>query len=118
MIKTLIVVNISIDGIHTWLDAEKQLSEVAFLSYPHMHQFKIQVKKEVETGNNDRQIEIISFKHELEDYVKRCFYDKSLKCCDFGNRSCEVIAKDLMEAYNLDFVQVLEDGYFGAEIHK
>lgn len=118
MPKTFIVVNLTVDGLHMWLDAKTTLPEVAYLSSLHFHQFKIQVKKQVETGNNDRQIEIISFKHELEDYFKRNFYDAHLKCCNFNNRSCEIIAKDLMEAYDLDFVQVLEDGHWGAEIIK
>lgn len=116
--RTNIVINLEVEGLHMWLDAKTTLPEVAYLSYPHLHKFKIQVKKKTETGNNDRPIEIISLKHELDDYFRRNFWDTTHNCHNFNNRSCELIALDLMEAYDLDYVQVLEDGYWGAEVTK
>lgn len=115
--KTLIVVNFQISGLHYWEDAKTVQPEVAFLSYPHMHKFHFQVKKQT-TNDDDRNIEIILFEKELVDYFRRNFWDESLQTHMFHNKSCESIAADLMEAYDLDYVQVLEDGYWGAEVCK
>ena len=112
--KTLIVVRFQIEGLHNWPSARTMVPEMGFLSDLHRHMFHIEAKKKV--MHDDRDIEIIMFKRELEDYFKRNYFDKALNLCNFGPRSCETLAKDLMEAYALDYCQVLEDGENGAEI--
>lgn len=114
--KTFVVVNFEVPGVHFWKEAKKKLPQVSFLSHPHHHVFKIRVKKLVE--HDDREIEIISYQRELLDYFKNNYDTQKHGCCDFGGKSCEQIAKDLMEAFDLDYCQVLEDGQWGAEIQK
>lgn len=116
MPKTLIVVTLQIEGLHNWPEAKRMIPEMAFLSDLHRHIFFITAKKNVE--HNEREIEIIQFKRELIDYFKRNYFKHDINIHNFGARSCETLAQDLMEAYDLDYCQVLEDNENGAEIHK
>lgn len=112
--NTNIIVTLQIEGIHRWPKALELFPEVKYLSDPHRHIFHIVAKKKV--NHDDRDIEIIMFKKELQDYFKRNFWCDQLKMVDFRSKSCEMIAKDLMEAYNLDYCSVLEDNENGAEV--
>ena len=62
--KTRIIVNLEVEGIHRWKDAKAKLPEVAYLANYHRHLFKIQVVMGVE--DLDREIEFIDFKHSVE----------------------------------------------------
>lgn len=110
--KTQIVVTLQIEGIHCWPEAKYVHSEVAYLSELHRHIFHIEARKEVK--HSERDIEIIMFKRELHDYFMRNYFMTGVELCNFGPRSCETIAKDLMEAYDLDYCKVLEDNENGA----
>lgn len=114
MIKTFINVTLQVEGIHCWPAAKELLPEVAFLSDPHRHIFWVSVVKKV--YHEDRDVEIIMFKRELQDYFKRNYFDANLQMCDFKSMSCEMIAKDLVEAYNLASCKVLEDNENGATV--
>lgn len=111
---TGILVKLQVEGVHFWPDAKTKLPEVAYLSSPHRHIFHIEAVKRV--THEDRDVEIIMFKRELQAYFQRNYFDAPIQCCNFGARSCETIAKDLMEAYDLLYVEVLEDGENGAMI--
>lgn len=113
--QTFITVKLQVEGIHCWPDAAKHFPEVAFLAEPHRHIFHIQCLRGVE--HDDRDMEIILFKRELQDYFKRMYADKN-GVCQFGSKSCEMIAKDLLEAYDLQVCEVLEDGENGAVCQK
>lgn len=112
LMNTYVIVRFQVEGIHFWPDAKTKLPEVAYLSLPHRHVFHIEAYKPV--THDDRDVEIIMFKRELADYFKRNYWDEPLRLCNFGARSCETIAKDLVEAYDLFIVEVLEDGENGA----
>lgn len=114
--KPFIIVKLQVEGVHFWPDAKTKLPEVAYLSSPHRHIFHVTVTKAV--THEDRDIEIIMFKRELQDYFQRNFFDTSLQLVNFGARSCETIAKDLVEAFDLDIAEVLEDGENGAAVLK
>ncbi len=116
--KTSILINFEVFGIHRWPKAAETLPEVGFLSHPHTHRFHFSIKKGVETGDNERQIEIIAFEREIQDYFKRNFWNDAYKCVDFRSNSCEVISLDLAEAFDLDMVSCTEDGYSGAIVEK
>lgn len=106
---TNIIINLQIEGIHNWENCD--ISEVSFLKYPHRHIFYITCKKEV--YHDDRDIEIIMFKRDIENYLKTTYGN----ICIFGSKSCEMIAKELLTTFSLNYCSVLEDNENGAEIY-
>lgn len=110
-----IIVSLQIEGIHNWPAAKNILPQMAFLSNPHRHIFYIVAKKTVK--HDDRDVEIIQFKRELEDYFKRNYFNKELNICDFKNMSCEMLCRDLTDAYDLCYVSVKEDDENGSELY-
>jgi hypothetical protein len=110
--KVFITVKFEIEGLHNWPDARTAVPEVGFLSDLHMHYFSFTVRKKV--SHNERDIEIIQFRRELIDYFKRNYFVESINTHNFGARSCETIAQDLLEAYDLQSCEVLEDNKNGA----
>ena len=82
MTNTFIYVTLQTEFIHQYKDAPE---EVSFLRYPHRHIAHIKV--EVEVFHNDREIEFIMLKRELQDYI-------SLNT--LTNNSCEMIANNLL----------------------
>lgn len=114
--KKLIVITLRFEGFHCWPEAPK---EVDFLAHRHRHIFHI--KCEVEVSHNDRDIEIILFKREVVDYLIRNYgqtnnLETRTTWLEFGRMSCEDIAQDLIEAFNLSSCEVLEDGENGAKL--
>lgn len=111
-----IIINLRIEGCHNWPDAKKLFPEVDFLSDRHRHIFHICCKKEV--LHNDRDIEIIIFKRNIEDWLKSNFYDFNTRCHEFKNMSCEMICEKLITRFDLCYCSVLEDGENGSEQYK
>ena len=101
------------EGIHKYPAAleDPKLATVSFLGYPHRHMFHFRVR--VSVTHNDRDIEFIMFKRELE-----ALYNDSLFLLDY--KSCEMIAEDLIQYINNAYpgraveVGVSEDGENGA----
>jgi len=114
--KTKIVVNLEIEGLHRWPDANSKIPKVGYLSDSHRHIFKIECKKIV--NDNDRQVEFIMFKREILKYLEKKYYDKKYEMSNFGRMSCEDIATELMLKYDLNYCRVMEDGENGAEVEK
>jgi len=104
--KTNIIVKLQYEAIHNWPKCD--LKEVEFLKYPHRHIFHIKCKMEVK--HNDRDVEIIMLKRKIEKYLS-IQYDNN-----FGPKSCEMIAEELCELFNLNYCSVLEDNENGAEV--
>ena|SRR5271165_696372 len=96
------------EGIHRYPDAPKG---VEFLKNPHRHMFHFRV--EISVFDNDRDIEFILFKRELE----LVYGDKTLTLDD---KSCETIAEELIRYVKSKYpcrtmtVEVSEDGENGA----
>jgi hypothetical protein len=113
-IKRFIEVSFQKEGIHKYPAAliDPKLKEVEFLGYPHRHMFHFRVR--VSVTHNDRDIEFILFKRELEQ-----LYQGTLKI-DF--MSCEMLAEELIHYITLHYpgreieVGVSEDGENGAII--
>lgn len=116
MSRTFIVVTLQVEALHNWPAARQIVPEMGFLADLHRHIFHI--KATLAVKHDDRDVEIIKFKRELLNYFQRNYYDKDLNVCNFGPRSCETLAKDLMEAYDLQSCEVLEDGENGAIVIK
>jgi uncharacterized protein YqgQ len=84
--------------------------DVSFLGYPHRHIFHFKVT--IEVTHNDRDIEFIQFKRELQN-----LYDKGVMQLDY--KSCEMIAQDLAKYIQTKYsgrdliIEVSEDGENG-----
>jgi len=99
------------EGLHCYPDAP---DEVEFLRDTHRHIFHFRV--EMTVGHDDREVEFILLKRELES-----LYDDSVLELDF--QSCEMIARTLLH-YLVDkygnerdyTITVSEDGENGATI--
>ena len=96
------------EGIHKYPDAPEG---VEFLQYPHRHIFHFRV--EIEVFHNDRDIEFILFKREIEK-----LYTNNILVLDY--KSCEMMADDLAEyiyqkhpGRNFNII-ISEDGENGA----
>ena len=114
--KTNIIVNLQIEGIHSWPQANEINPIVGFLSNNHRHIFHIECKYEV--YHDDRDREFIVFKREINKYLKKEFYDNNHELLNFGAMSCEMIAKQLLKHFNLTYCSVLEDNENGATCEK
>jgi hypothetical protein len=114
MIQSYVTVSFRLEGVHAWPGVKEHPElnrQVGFLAFPHRHMFHFSVIKTVQ--HNDRDVEIIVLKREMENYL----VDKYLAdhgCLDFGNMSCEDIAQELILAFDLERCSVLEDGENGA----
>jgi len=113
MSNTTIWVKFQKEGIHKYPAAltDPKLAEVSFLGHPHRHIFHFYV--EVEVFHDDRDIEFIMLKRELES-----LYSDGIMVLDY--MSCEMIARELGE-YIIDkygeryvSVSVSEDDENGA----
>lgn len=112
-LKTFIVCTLQVSGVHRWAGCKD--AQVSYLANLHRHQFFIKVKKQV--SHLDREIEIISFKTKISNYLRK-YYNGLLCLHNFGNRSCEQIATELLEHFELDECEVLEDNENGAVVVK
>ena len=99
------------EGIHKYPDAPEG---VEFLQYPHRHMFHFRV--EIDVFHNDRDIEFILFKRELE----RLYSDGIL---ELDYKSCEMMADDLADYIYKKYprrnflIEISEDGENGAICH-
>ena len=96
------------EGIHCYPDAPKG---VEFLRHPHRHMFHFKV--EIEVFHDDRDVEFILFKRELEN-----LYETGTLQLDY--RSCEMMADELADYIRINYanrrltITVSEDGENGA----
>lgn len=112
-VEKTIYVQFQKEGIHKYPAAleKEELKDVSFLGYPHRHIFHFKV--EISVTHDDRDIEFILLKRELES-----LYDGGTLQLDY--KSCEMICDDLAE-YIFDkypgrslTITVSEDGENGA----
>ena len=113
--KTNVIAKCEFDGLHNWPDARKVFPEVGFLSDIHRHKWYITAKKAV--YHDDRDVEFIMFKRDIEDYLREKYYRADYRCLYFGAKSCEMLAKELMEHFDCVYVSVFEDNENGAEVY-
>mgnify|MGYP003345716103 FL=1 len=112
MILRHIEVTFQKEGIHKYPAAltDPALKDVEFLGYPHRHMFHFRVR--VSVAHNDRDIEFILFKRELEQ-----LYQGTM---NIDYKSCEMLAEDLINYISTKYygryieVGVSEDGENGA----
>lgn len=111
-IERFIEVTFQREGIHKYPAAleDPKLEAVSFLGHPHRHMFHFRVR--VSVTHNDRDIEFILFKRELES-----LYQGTM---NIDYKSCEMLAEDLIVYITTKYpnreveVGVSEDGENGA----
>lgn len=106
--QKFIFVTFQKEGIHRYPGAP---DGVDFLRHPHRHMFHFRI--EIEVWHDDRDIEFILFKRELE----ALYNDKIL---ELNYKSCEMMADDLATYIQTEYpgrdlkITVSEDGENGA----
>lgn len=105
---TAVVVKLQVEGFHSWPDCD--LKEVDFLKNRHRHIFHVTCKKIVSHENRD--IEIILLKRKMQ----KALHENYGTPCEFGAKSCEMIASWFCRIFELYSCEVLEDGENGAEV--
>ena len=109
-VKTIFV-KFQKEGIHKYPDAPEG---VEFLRHPHRHMFHFEV--ELEVFHDDRDIEFILLKRELE-----ALYDEKTLQLDY--KSCEMMADDLAAYIQKNYpnrhltIEISEDGENGARCY-
>jgi hypothetical protein len=115
MTKTSIWVTFQKEGIHCYPAAatDPKLESVSFLGHPHRHMFHFRI--ELEVTHDDRDVEFIMLKRELEG-----LYNTGTLQLNF--MSCEMIARELFEYIQQMYphrdccIDVSEDGENGATL--
>ena len=108
MSKKFIFVTFQKEGIHRYPDAPEG---VEFLRNPHRHMFHFRV--DIEVFHDDRDIEFILFKRELE-----ALYSEGT--LELDHKSCEMLSDDLADYIQQNYpdrelkIEVSEDGENGA----
>lgn len=94
--------------LHGWSEAE---GDVYYLKYPHRHLFYVEAGARVDGVN--REIEFITLQEKLKAYVKKTYENR------FTDKSCEMIAADILEKFpELHYVLVSEDNENGARVSR
>lgn len=101
---------LQVEGTHFWPTCP--LEEVSYLRDIHRHVFHIKAFKLV--YHDDRDTEFIHLKHEIQDYLRHQYFDDKKRLHEFGARSCEMIARDLIDFFDLSRCEINEDGENGA----
>ncbi|MDX9780451.1 MAG: hypothetical protein RBT66_05365 [bacterium] len=103
--KAYVWITTSFEAWHHWDNAP---DVVPYLRDNHRHIFHVKLWREVQ--KQDREIEFITLKHEVDDFIDRKYKGQSFPY------SCEMIAADLLEYFQASIVEVSEDGENGARI--
>lgn len=116
MSKSFIWVTFQKEGIHRYPAAGEveALKDVSFLAHPHRHIFHFRV--ELEVFHDDRDIEFILFKRELE-----ALYNTGVM--QINSMSCEMLARELHDYIDNTYpgrdhaIEVSEDGENGCKLY-
>lgn len=114
--KTTIIVKLQYEAIHNWPGVVEVLPDQPWIQLAlknlHRHLFYITLEKLV--SHSDRDVEIILFKHSVQKYLE----EKYGRPGELGSMSCEMLAQELLEKFDLESAEVLEDNENGAKIYK
>lgn len=104
-IKTEVFITTQIEATHCW--PKCPFDKVAFLRDPHRHIFHIKAYKIVK--HDDRDVEFILLKQAINDYMRLTY-----PTGEFGAKSCEMLARELISVFHLSRCEVSEDNENGA----
>lgn len=107
-IKKYVFARARFTAIHAWPACPHE--SVTYLRHRHRHEFHVEIRAEVQ--HNDRDVEFIMLKQQLEDVLRKWHNT------DCGSTSCEQFAEDIAVAFKgvVTYVSVSEDGENGAII--
>lgn len=105
---TFVWITFTFEANHRWPKAPLL---VKFLRSRHRHTFHVRMKWPVR--HDDRDIEFISKKWVVQDWVAEHWDGR-----DLDTKSCEMMAEDLATRFKASYVSVSEDNENGAEVHK
>ena len=116
-VTTEVYCTLQVEGVHNW--PECPFEEVVYLRDLHRHVFHIKAYKTV--MHDDRDVEFIMLKHQIEHYLLREYASMGQDghfmddfVCIFGAKSCEMIAQELINEFGLSRCEVSEDNENGA----
>jgi hypothetical protein len=89
-IKSFIKIRTEFEGYHFYPNAGDIDSRIKFLENEHRHIFKVEVK--ISVNHLDRELEFFLIKWALNDFIKSG---------NQNHKSCEMIAKDILENHLL-----------------
>ena len=112
--KTEVFCSLQFEATHNW--PECPFSEVDYLCDPHRHVFHVKAYKKV--FHDDRDVEFIMLKHDIMDYLHAEYYDEAYRMGVLGKTSCEMLAAELIEQFDLSICEVSEDGENGAVVYN
>lgn len=112
-IKSEVYCTLQIEGTHNWPNCP--FDEVDYLRTPHRHMFHIKAHKVV--NHDDRDTEFIMLKHQIKIYLAGKYFRVDDALMKFGAMSCEMLARELIEEFNLCRCEVNEDGENGAILY-
>ena len=112
--KTTVIVTLQVEGLHCWPMAKEIMPEVSFLSDPHRNIFHI--KAALQVTHSDRDREFIMFKRDIANFLHKRYYLELQRIHDFGPKSCEMIAAEILDVFGCEWVEVFEDGENGARV--
>lgn len=113
-LRKSVIVKLSIDGTHNFPKATELFPEVDFLASRHRHMFYFTVSCKV--THSDRDKEFIMLKRDVIDYINRKYFSIQTRTCEFGARSCEMLAEEILLEFNAEWVEVWEDEENGARV--
>jgi len=97
-------------GFHFWPNPPKEAPNFLHNRHRHIFHFSLKIKVSSTRSTTKRLKEFFTIQKELER-VLESFYGHSLYGLEFDNRSCEMIAEDLLDHFKHAVeVEVSEDG--------
>ena len=106
--------SLQVEGVHAWYDCP--LPEVEFLSNDHRHIFHIKAYKSV--NHSDRDVEFIQLKHAIQEYLRQKYWRDDIRIHYFGAKSCEMLAIELIDEFDLIRCEVNEDNENGSIVTR
>lgn len=121
--QTNVIVRFQMEGFHNFPQAKELFPEVAFLSDRHRHIFHFECEKKV--FHDDRDVEFIMFKREVMSWLIDRYGTHHNQFdlppfsypLEFGAMSCEMIARELLQRFDLEVCIVSEDGENAAKVY-
>lgn len=119
--RKTIIVKTAFEGVHNYPNAPEP---VAYLRNMHRHMFHVEV--EMDVFHDDREVEFIMMKHQIDDYIKSFANLNEDGVWMLGASSCEKIATCIGEFLQSVYcevkkrsisVLVSEDGENGAKVY-
>ena len=112
--RTEVFCTLQVEGTHNWPGCP--FDEVAYLRDPHRHVFHIKAYAVVDHA--DRDIEFIMLKHKIDTYLFEKYFNHDQRLHVFNAQSCEMIASELIDVFDLSRCEVSEDNENGAIIYN